>query len=104
MSGVRSVIRFQVKPGRGADFEAAFAETGMLDRPRQIDGFLGAELVKDLAGDGEYLVLGVWAGAEAYRAWQAVSAVQAPREAMGRLLDTLVDPRPGRIYGVIAQG
>lgn len=104
MSEVRSVIRFQVKPGRAADFEAAFAETGMLSRPRGIDGFRGAELVKDLAGDGEYLVIGVWTDAESYRAWQAVSAAQAPREAMGRLLDTLVDPRPGRLYGLVAQG
>jgi len=104
VSQVRSVIRFQVKPGRAPDFEAAFAETGMLTRPRAIEGFQGAELVKDLAGEGEYLVIGVWSDAESYRAWQAVSAAQAPREAMGRLLDTLVDPRPGRLYGVIAQG
>ncbi|WP_374658542.1 antibiotic biosynthesis monooxygenase [Phenylobacterium sp.] len=104
MSQVRSVIRFQVKPGREADFEAAFAETGMLSRPRQIQGFLGAELVKDLAGDGEYLVIGLWSDAEAYRSWQAVSAAGAPREAMGRLLDALVDPRPGRLYGRVAQG
>ena len=104
MSPVRSVIRFQVKPGREAEFEAAFAETGMLSRPRRIEGFLGAELVKDLGGAGEYLVIGLWSGAESYRAWQAASTAQAPREAMGRLLDTLVDPRPGRLYGLVAQG
>ncbi|WP_374579620.1 antibiotic biosynthesis monooxygenase [Phenylobacterium sp.] len=101
MSAVRSVIRFRVKPGREADFEAAFGQTGMLTRPRAIDGFLGAELVAAESG-GEYLVIGAWRDAEAYRAWQAVSAADAPREAMRALLDTLADPRPGAVYRIVS--
>jgi heme-degrading monooxygenase HmoA len=91
-----SVIRFQVKPGREADFEAAFRDAGMLTRPRAVSGYLGADLVRATDAPGEYLVLGRWASAEAYAGWQAVSMADAPREALRRLVDTLVDPAPGR--------
>lgn len=101
---LRSVIRFQVKPGREADFEAAFAETGMLTRPRELPGFRGAELVRSLADAGEYLVIGVWDDAETYREWQARSAADAPKEALRRLVDTLLDPRPGALYRLVQPG
>lgn len=91
-----SLIRFQVKPGREADFEAAFQDSGMLTRPRAVPGYLGADLVRAAEGPCEYLVLGRWTSAEAYAAWQAISMADAPREALRRLVETLVDPMPGR--------
>lgn len=99
---VRSVIRFKVKPGRQADFEAAFADCGMLSRPRAVAGFIEAQLLRGLDGSPEYLVIGSWASVEAYRTWQGVSAVDAPKEPLARLVDTLQDPAPGSLFEVAA--
>ena len=105
MSGaVRSVIRFTVKPGREAEFEAAFAACGMLTRPRAIEGFVEAELVRGLENPGEYLVIGRWADAAAYGAWQARSMEAVTAQQRQALLETLVDPRPGAAYAVAAVG
>lgn len=101
MSSVRSVISFQVKPGREADFEAAFALSGMLTRPLEFAGFQGADLVRAVDGSGEYLVIGSWASAEAYRDWQRRSTQGAPEGSFQRLLETLDDPRPGRLFAVV---
>lgn len=103
MSGaVRSVIRFTVKPGREADFEAAFAACGMLTRPRAVAGFIEAELVRSITAPGEYLVIGRWAGHAAYEAWQARSLEGVSPELGRALLETLVDPKPGAAYAVVA--
>jgi heme-degrading monooxygenase HmoA len=99
---VRSVIRFEVKPGREADFEAAFAASGMLTRPSAVDGFMEAELLRAVDRPSEYVVIGSWASVSAYRDWQAISAAGAPREALARLVDTLIDPRPGLVFAVAA--
>ncbi|MEY2966688.1 MAG: hypothetical protein RLY50_738, partial [Actinomycetota bacterium] len=34
-----SIVWFKVKPGMNAEFEQAFADCGMLERPRVIDGY-----------------------------------------------------------------
>lgn len=99
-----SVIRFQVKPGREAEFEAAFRDAGMLTRPRAVPGYLGADLIRATDGLPEYLVLGRWTSAEAYAAWQAISMKDAPREALRRMVDTLVEPTPGRGFVAVQSG
>jgi heme-degrading monooxygenase HmoA len=99
---VRSVIRFTVKLGREAEFEAAFGACGMLTRPRAIAGYLEAELVRGLENPAEYLVIGRWADQAAYAAWQARSLEGVTAEQRQALLDTLVDPRPGAAYAVVA--
>jgi len=101
MTTVRSILRFQVQPGREADFETAFAAAGMLTRPRAIDGFVDAELGRSLVMPNEYLVVARWASADAYRAWQQVSLAEAPPAALAALLATLVDPRPGETFEVL---
>lgn len=98
---VRSVIRFTVKPGREADFEAAFAACGMLTRPRPVAGFIQAELVRGVTAPGEYLVIGRWADQTAYEAWQARSLEGVSPELGRALLETLVDPKPGAAYVVV---
>lgn len=104
MSGaVRSLIRFTVKPGREADFEAAFAACGMLTRPRAIAGFVEAELVRGLEDPAEYLVIGRWADQAAYAAWQARSLEGVTAAQRQALLDTLLDPLPGAAYAVVAR-
>ena len=100
--GVRSLIRFSVKPGRESDFEAAFEASGMLTRPLAIEGFLRAELLRSRATPAEYYVIGQWDSAEAYASWQKASLVGADARVTAGLLDTLVDPKPGRLFDVIA--
>jgi heme-degrading monooxygenase HmoA len=101
MTTVRSMIRFHVAPGREADFEAAFVAAGMLSRPRAVPGFVDAELSRSLATPGEYLVVARWASADAYRAWQEVSLIEAAQDALNALFETLIDPRPGEAFEVL---
>jgi heme-degrading monooxygenase HmoA len=101
MRTVRSILRFQIHPGREADFEAAFDAAGMLTRPRAVEGFVDAELSRSLAMPNEYLVVARWASADANSAWPPVSLAEAPPAALAALLATLVDPRPGETFEVL---
>jgi heme-degrading monooxygenase HmoA len=101
-AGVHSLIRFKVRPGQEAAFEKAFAETGMLSRPKAVAGFLGADLVRDEGAPGTYLVLGRWESADAYAEWQGMSAAGAPTEALRALGRTLIEPQPGRALPVVS--
>lgn len=96
-----SLIRFRPKPGRERDFEAAFEATGMSTRPRAIEGFLGARLVRSTEEPVEYLVIGEWRTPADYAAWQERSGRDADPDAFRRLLDTLVDPKPGRLFAPV---
>lgn len=102
MKALRSVIEFRVVPGQEAAFEQAFADAQMLTRPAAIDGFYGADLIHSLEDPSHYMVIGSWATMEAYEQWQAISVEGAPPEPLKRLVATLVDPRPGRLF-VLAQ-
>ncbi len=93
-----SFIEFRVLPGREADFVAAFADCGMLTRPREIDGFVSAELVRDRQDGARFAVVGAWRTAQAYAAWQAVSQSGAPRPALARLAACLAEAPSGRLF------
>lgn len=96
-----SLITFHVAPGRSAAFEEAFAATGMLTRPTQVPGYRGARLHRGIDDPDTYIVIGHWDTEAAYRTWQRYSADTDP-EALTRLLDTLVDPRPGQLFEPVA--
>lgn len=91
-----SLITFRVAPGRSADFEAAFHRTGMLTRPRAVNGFLDAHLHRSLDDPDTYIVVGHWDTIDAYRDWQQRSAEHVP--GLTELVDTLVDLQPGQLY------
>lgn len=97
----RSVIRFQVKPGKEAAFEAAFDQCGMLRRPKKIAGFIDAELVRSIGEPIEYFVLGAWQSEQSYADWQAVARPEADPAAIAALDDTLVERKPGRLYASV---
>ncbi len=99
----RSVIWFQVKPGKQRAFEAAFFDAGMLTRPKQVDGYLGAELHHSVDNYDEYFVIGEWTSPEAYATWQSLSSETAPAEPLARLLDTMRDSRKGQLTRVVRQ-
>ena len=99
---VRSLIRFVPKPGREADFEAAFEAAGMLTRPSAVEGFLGAELLRSCETPAEYCVIGEWRSPEAYARWQELSLRGADPKRVAALLDTLVEPAPGRLFVGVA--
>ena len=99
---VQSIIRFTVKPGREADFESAFEASGMLSRPRAIEGFLGAQLLRSHDAPREYYVIGNWSSAEAYALWQEASLAGADTTSRAALIDTLDNPRPGRLFHTVS--
>lgn len=98
---VTSLITFRVAPGRSADFERAFARTGMLERPRAVDGFDGAVLHRGVDDPDTYVVIGRWATVDAYREWQRRSIEDAV--GLDELLETLVDPRPGQLFRALGE-
>lgn len=97
----RSVMRFQVKPGREAAFEAALRRAGMLTRPAAVAGFIDAELSLSLSDPSEYLVLARWSSEASYRTWQEMALAEVDADALDDLLDTLVEPAPGRLFRVV---
>lgn len=97
-----SIIRFDVQPGAEAAFEEAFEKSGMLSRPKVIEGFCGAELVKSIEPPATYHVIGRWQSRQAYIDWQDVAAAQADPAAMTNLLQALVAPKPGKLFSTIA--
>jgi heme-degrading monooxygenase HmoA len=99
----RSMIQFHVKPGMEAQFEAAFLKAGMLVRPKQVEGFISAELVRSIGEAGEYLVIGEWQSEQAYTDWQAAVSDAIDPQAVTDLYATVTDPVPGRLFASVAQ-
>lgn len=96
-----SVIHFRTQPGRGADFEDAFAEATLLERPRQVPGFESLVLTHSLTSPDEYFVIGHWATEAAYAQWQQESMSGLDTSVAARFLETLVDPLPGQLTEVL---
>ena len=96
-----SIIRFQVRPGMEAAFEAAFAKAGMLKRPARIDGFVKADLVRSVGEPVEYYVVGEWRSERAYADWQAVSGPEADQEALAEMRACLAGHAPGRLFETV---
>jgi len=98
---IRAVSRFQIQSGAENTFEIAFRDAGMFERPKNLDGFVSMELIKSTEDPAEYLVISTWKTTEDYLAWQGVSTREAPREALARLSDTLINPEPGKSYFIV---
>lgn len=65
--------RFRARPGREADFEAAYGDDGTWVRFFRADpGFLGSELMRGT--DGTYLTIDRWISLDAYRAFRDAHA------------------------------
>jgi len=65
--------RFRVRPGREAEFEAAYGEGGSWSRFfRSGEGFLGSELMRGT--DGTYLTIDRWISLPAFRAFRNANA------------------------------
>ena len=61
--------RFRARPGREADFEAAYGDDGAWARLfRSGRGFLGSELMRGT--DGTYLTIDRWGSEHAYRTFR----------------------------------
>ena len=84
-----SVLWFKIKPGMNAEFEQAFADCGMLERPRVIAGYRGATLHRSITQADEYFVLGTWDSEDDYSAWKAIASDGAPPDALARLARTI---------------
>jgi len=67
--------RFRVRPGREAEFEAAYGDDGTWARFFQSgEGYLGTELMRGT--DGTYLTIDRWVSREAHRRFRDAQAVR----------------------------
>ena len=65
--------RFQVRPGREAEFEAAYGDEGVWARFfRSGEGFVGTELMRGT--DGTYLTIDRWVSRSAQQAFRDANA------------------------------
>jgi len=94
----RSHVEFRPKPGREAEFVAAFHACGMLTRPQEIPGFVVAHLYRD---DAAYVVIGEWETRESYAAWRAVAQRGAPADALRALGASIDAVTPGRLLEAV---
>lgn len=92
-----SLVWFKVKPGMNEEFELAFIDAGMLERPKLVPGFRFVHLHRSLMNDDEYFVLGEWDTEESYAEWQRRAQDGAPLDALRRLGATLVEHRPNTL-------
>ena len=93
-----SLIHFVAKPGMSQDFQDAFAECGMLTRPRLIEGFVDVALKQSTANPDHFIVTGRWKSRESYAAWGAVSQKEAPRDALRRLSAAVESVTTGELF------
>ena len=63
------IIEYELKPGVDAAFQAALGE--MLDRVREIDGFLGEEPCRSVADQRKRVTISYWRDDDALKAWRA---------------------------------
>jgi heme-degrading monooxygenase HmoA len=97
-----SLISFKVHPGREADFIEAFIASGMLSRPREIEGFKSASLLRQRDDPTRFAVTARWDAPDAYAAWQDVSESGAPRSALIKLAECIAETAPGQLYETLS--
>jgi heme-degrading monooxygenase HmoA len=97
----RSVLRFHVREGKSAEFEAAYGAGEFLTRAADVPGFIRADLLKEDGQADEYVAMAEWEHKEAYLEWQERIPKVVPQEVLVALLETLTEPEPGRVYAVL---
>lgn len=95
----RSLIEFTVKPGGEQSFLEAFRASGMLTRPKRVEGYVDAELVRN---GRTFAVIGWWETEEAYARWQSVAQQEAPPDALKALADAIETTRRGRLFELVS--
>jgi heme-degrading monooxygenase HmoA len=69
--------RFLVRPGSESAFEAAYGPDGDWVRLfRQAEGYLGTQLLRDLANARRYITIDRWASREAWEAFRAARSAE----------------------------
>lgn len=96
---VRSIIFFDVKPGKETQFAEGF--TG-LKGAAGFPGFLGGEFARGVRNPNIFTVVALWENAEAYANWQARSANAEPDDALNAFMDECVASfEPGKPYEIL---
>ena len=93
-----SIIEFHVHPGREVDFVRAFHASGMLVRPRAIDGFVGGRLLQDRGNPTRFTVIATWLTPESYAEWGEKSQIGADPQAVRLLGECIAELIPGRLF------
>jgi len=63
-----AIIEYELRPGVDAAFRSALTE--MLEKVREIDGFLGEEPCRSLLTQSKRVTISYWRDEAALRAWQ----------------------------------
>lgn len=101
MSRFVSLITFKVHPNREYQFVEAFNDSGMLSRPREIKGFVSAELIRQQDDPTRFAVIARWEAPESYAAWQKVAQSGAPMDALIKLAECIAETAPGQLYATL---
>lgn len=97
----RSVLKFHVRDGMAEEFEAAYSAGQFLTRAADVPGFIRADLLREDEQTHEYVAMAEWNSKEAYLEWQVRIPKVVPNDVLTRLLNTLDEPEPGRVYAVL---
>jgi heme-degrading monooxygenase HmoA len=96
---VRSIIFFDVKPGKEEQFAAGF--TGLKEAVG-FPGFLGGEFARGVRNPNIFTVVALWEDAQAYANWQARSAASDPNDNFLQFMDDCVASfEPGKPYEIL---
>lgn len=63
-----AIIEYELRPGVEAEFQTALAE--MLEKVREVDGFLGEEPCRSVLTETKRVTISYWRDEAALRAWQ----------------------------------
>jgi heme-degrading monooxygenase HmoA len=63
-----AIIEYELRPGVEAEFQTALAE--MLEKVREVDGFLGEEPCRSVATETKRVTISYWRDDAALKAWQ----------------------------------
>ncbi|MEM7413120.1 MAG: hypothetical protein AAF430_23015 [Myxococcota bacterium] len=98
---VRSFIRFEAKPGKGAELERIYLEGKFLERARVLPGFLGGDFVCLDRSTGHYAATALWDSEVSYQRWQEIGPAETPKEWRDALLRVVTKFEPGVAWDVL---
>ena len=81
---IRTVLALKPKPGLAGAVVELFKNEQIIERALSVEGCRRVEV---WSGSEEVLVMGTWAGSQAYQAWLAHPERNASNKALNELLD-----------------
>ena len=89
----RSVLYFQILPGRRDEFVATFRRIEVLEHARKQAGFIRSELCVPIDGSDTVMVTAEWESPAAYQGWLDNPIRPLIQEQLGPLLAVAPEPQ-----------